>query len=338
MTWLGLLTAAFPALAEPQDGAATPPIEETPVATETCLIRELAAAGDDVTVGMLRKKCAAEAEQQPQSLLLERVRREEVAEAVPPLLAPHERTYFLPLSYVSSPNEDPFEDASGAVPQEDQLDNLEAKFQISFKFSLAGNLLTHRDRLYAGLTTLSFWQAYNRNVSAPFRETDYQPELFWSVPLDWGPWGLDASVLTFGVSHQSNGRGGNLSRSWNRIYAKAQFEKDNLVVSVKPWWRIPEDRKSSPTDATGDDNPDIERYLGHMELETTYRHGRQEWSVMVRGNPDSGKGAVRLEWAFPLWRGMRGYAQYFNGYGESLIDYNAHIERIGVGILLTDLL
>jgi phospholipase A1 len=141
------------------------------------------------------------------------------------------------------------------------------------------------------------------------------------------------------VSHQSNGRGGNLSRSWNRVYANLQFEKDNLVVSVKPWWRIPEDKKDDPLDAAGDDNPDIEKYLGHFEFTTLYRRGDHEWSLMLRNNLRSdNKGAVQLEWAFPLWRGVRGYAQYFNGYGESLIDYNAHMERIGIGILLTDLL
>lgn len=306
--------------------------------SEECLLSELARADDQVTVGELRRRCMAAAERAEGSLLLERLRRERAAEGVRSLLTAHKRNYLLPATYADSPNEAPFRDLAGEVVTDENLDRVEAKFQLSLKFSLADGLFGRRDRLYAGFTTLSFWQAYNRNVSAPFRETNYEPELFWTAPLDRLPFGLDGGLVTVGVSHQSNGRGGSLSRSWNRVYGELALEKDNLVVSLKPWWRIPEEEKDAPGDVIGDDNPDIDDYLGHFELTSVYRHEGHEWSVLLRNAFHTGRGAVQIDWTFPLWRGVRGHAQYFNGYGESLIDYDASIERIGIGILLTDLL
>ena len=113
-----------------------------------------------------------------------------------------------------------------------------------------------------------------------------------------------------------------------------------MVYRLKAWWRIPEDEKDDPSDSDGDDNPDIEDYLGNFEFTAVYRNYEHEISVMLRNNLDSddNHGAIQLGWTFPLQRRFRGYVQYFNGYGESLIDYNADIERIGIGILLSDLL
>jgi phospholipase A1/A2 len=310
----------------------------TTLLAEGCLLSELARAGDEVTVGALRERCAADEEAAADSLLLERLRRERAAEGIRSLLTAHERNYLLPATYSDSPNEEPFLDAMGEAAADEDLDRVEAKFQLSLKFNLAEGLLGRRDRLYAGFTTLSFWQAYNRKVSAPFRETNYEPELFWTAPLDPMPFGLDGGLVTLGLSHQSNGRGGTLSRSWNRVYAELALEKNNLVVSVKPWWRIPEEQKDDPADAIGDDNPDIDDYLGHFELTSVYRRDGHEWSLLLRNAFHTGRGAVQLDWTFPLWRGIRGHAQYFNGYGESLIDYDARIERFGIGILLTDML
>jgi phospholipase A1 len=59
---------------------------------------------------------------------------------------------------------------------------------------------------------------------------------------------------------------------------------------------------------------------------------------MLRNKLDFGEnyGAIQLGWSFPLSNNLRGYVQWFNGYGESLIDYNAHTNSIGFGIQLSD--
>ncbi|MFT6266695.1 MAG: phospholipase A1 [Oleiphilaceae bacterium] len=175
-------------------------------------------------------------------------------------------------------------------------------------------------------------------MSAPFRETNYQPEIFYLTATNWHPFGGSTGV-TIGMEHQSNGRSQLLSRSWNRVYTSFMFEKDNFALSLRPWYRIKEDEKENPNESDGDDNPDIEKFMGHFELRSAYRWNDHEFSLMGRNNLRSDNfGAVELGWSFPLTGHLKGFVQYFNGYGESLIDYNHNTERVGVGILLTDLL
>ncbi len=272
------------------------------------------------------------------SLVIDRIERERAVQDNRSVLLAHKRNYILPLTYASHPNNDVFEAGHSDFGQD--LDNLEIQFQVSIKSTLAENLFSEADVLYVGATVRAFWQAYNHEISGPFRETNYEPEIFWAAPVPWKILGGDATLFALGLTHQSNGRSQLFSRSWNRVYVSVIWERWRYVFHFKTWWRLPEDDKDDPLDPDGDDNPDIEDYLGNFEFTTVFRRDEHEFSVMLRNNLDldDNRGAVQVDWTFPLQRRFRGYLQFFNGYGESLIDYDAHIERIGVGILLSDLL
>lgn len=101
---------------------------------------------------------------------------------------------------------------------------------------------------------------------------------------------------------------------------------------------MPEDKARYPGDPNGDDNPDITDYMGNFEFTGAYRHKKNIFSIELRNNlkNDSG-GAVELGWTFPISSTMRGYMTYFDGYGHSLIDYNAKQQVVGLGITFTDL-
>jgi phospholipase A1 len=109
------------------------------------------------------------------------------------------------------------------------------------------------------------------------------------------------------------------------------LEKGNFALSVRPWWRIPEDEED-------DENPNIERYFGYGEIRAVYKYGEQVFSAMLRNNlkTTGNKGAIELGWSFPLHRRLKGYVQYFNGSGECLLDYDKQNQRIGMGLLLSD--
>jgi phospholipase A1 len=306
---------------------------------QTCILNAVESNDGTVTLAEIKAGCRNEAAVVAESdILASRRLEEQQAEISRRALVPHRRNYLLPAAYAPDPNEKPVPPAFTQFFPDEDLDNVEMKFQLSLKYQFAKSVFMRDDQFHFGLTTLSFWQAYNSDVSAPFRETNYEPEVFWTAPVDWRPLGIDASEIRVGFSHQSNGQSGTLSRSWNRVYAKFTWEAGNFVFNFKPWYRIREDEKDSLLDPKGDDNPDIEQFLGHFEFETTYRTDNHEFTMLLRNNLRSeNRGAVQLDWTFPIWRGLKGHAQYFNGYGESLIDYNRQVERIGFGLLLSDL-
>jgi len=241
----------------------------------------------------------------------------------------HQPNYLLLGRYTTDVNTAPYQPLFEAFDDEADFENVEAKFQLSVK----GRLLSTDDRrwgLWFSYTQQSQWQLYSPEISRPFRETNYMPEIFGSFRpgVDIGGW--QWNLLNFGYTHQSNGRADPISRSWDRLFVEAGFERDNFVLLARAWTRITEADYE-------DDNPDIVDYYGHGEITGIYKWRDNSFTLMGRGNLSTGKGAAQFTWASrPLLGPLRGYVQVFTGYGESMIDYDWRQTTIGLGVTLND--
>lgn len=241
----------------------------------------------------------------------------------------HRPSYFLFAQHTSNQNTSPFSPAPGhSLPAPLSLDATEAKFQISAKAQLLQNIAYGNLDLWFAYTQASNWQIYNSRGSAPFRETDYEPEFILTLRTDKNVLGMNWRMLNLGFSHQSNGRVNPLSRSWNRLYAQFGLERGNFYVLARPWWRVPES-------ASRDDNPDIGKYLGNGDMLAVYRTGEHVFSALGRYSFSGRRGAVEADWAFPITGALKGYVRIFSGYGENLLDYNHRQTTLGAGLAIS---
>ncbi len=227
-------------------------------------------------------------------------------------LKTHDINYILPFSYAFGSR------GTNAAKR------AETKFQLSVKKAFFEDVLGLGESLYFGYTQTAWWQIFAE--SAPFRELNYAPEVFLSFPLSG--FGVFKN-LSLGFMHQSNGKDGASSRSWNRAYLSTLLHAGRFVLVPRAWFIINEPSLS--------ENRDIARYLGHFDAKFAYL-GRDTFAyILVRNNLNfkHNRGAVELNAGFDLFdNGIFWYVQYFNGYGESLIDYNRHANRLSVGFLV----
>jgi phospholipase A1 len=241
--------------------------------------------------------------------------------------------YIMPLFATSDRNETPHSpNPNNNAQSSEQLDTIEAKFQLSFKTKIWQGVFGDAGDIWASYTQSSRWQLYNSGESRPFRETNYEPEAMLMFNTNYRALGWDGRLLGIGVNHQSNGRGDPLSRSWNRVIANVGFERDGWSVMLRPWWRIPESTNV-------DNNSDIGDYMGRAEMQLVHVRDAHEFGLLLRHSlrgGDSNRGSARFSWSFPIAGHLRGYLEAFSGYGESLIDYNHNATYLGVGVSLLD--
>lgn len=300
---------------------------------ERCLLDQLTQAPAEMSAAQIRAVCALKTEPEPAPAVISRRLQEEAQDyGRRYAITAHRMNYLLPLAYDQRrPSNAPY--SNDVSDDSVQSQKLEAKFQLSFKFPLLLDAFGGSGDVFAGYTQRSFWQMYNSAASRPFRETNFEPEIWYQVPINTPVAGWNLVGASIGLNHQSNGRGQEYSRSWNRLMGGLIFERGEYALMLRPWWRLKEDQRN-------DDNPDISHYMGNFDLSFGRKLGRHSFDLVLRNNLQRSynRGAVQLGWSFPLPYSprIRGYMQWFNGYGESLIDYNERQNTLGLGVILSD--
>lgn len=234
--------------------------------------------------------------------------------------------YFAASRWSDSPNRLPYsENADYTVTDEIDYNSFEMKFQLSFKTKLAESILFGEGDLWVGYTQIAHWQIYNTDISRAFRELNYEPELILTYPLNLSFAGFTIKMASVSFNHQSNGRDLPRSRSWNRVMFNIAMERKNLTVFVKPWIRLPD---------AEDENPLITSYVGNGSVTAIYKLRKHTFYAIATNSFSfkDNRGSLQFNYLYPINDNLNLHAQFFTGYGETLIDYNHYQNTIGLGV------
>ncbi len=241
----------------------------------------------------------------------------------------------LPVEAVPSPVEEEKRDKFNLTYYEPMyfiFGNPTSKVNFSFKYQGIRDF-----PLYLGYVQRIFWLL--RDESKPFKDANFNPRIFYRLSFDKNDEEDYLDLIPF--EHNSNGKGEPDSRSYNGAGAKinwrAEYENWSFKSYFKGLYRYSLDRT----------NHDYEQYVGPFEMgfaisqfsyhwidrgELTYRvYTGGEWGQKFdRTSHEVGLSfrifGSRLTPAF--------YVQYFNGYSESLLNYNKREENFRVGFIL----
>ncbi len=269
--------------------------------------------------------CALFAEEE--NYLRDRLAKQMIANENHFSLMPYKKNYVVYSYLFAGANTAPYD---AAFPAQDPVsyEDSEIQLQVSLMTPIWLNMFDLPLSTYVAYTNRSFWQFFDIDDSQPFRETNHQPEAWvsWFYDVYWGD--LNAEMVWFGYEHQSNGQYMSLSRGWNRAYVDLYFNYKALSLSLRPWI-------SMSDGAHEDEVYDYDKFIGNGEVHAMYswRHFDfgLKWTYSFAGIE---YGSIMTDLDIPLTDYLSGYVRYFNGYGESLIDYDYKSNTLSAGIVL----
>jgi phospholipase A1 len=210
--------------------------------------------------------------------------------------------------------------------------NADVKFQISVRQRLTKTVLPFNSFLFLTYTQKSFWSIYKK--SSPFDDNNYNPGFAWITPVIRNN-KLQGTVAV-SLEHESNGKDSLESRGWNFItLSGVYFFNASFSIQAKLWAGILD--KGEP-ELEGGGNPDLFKYRGYGLIALNYRSLNNKFRASAMLNPrgEFGKFNIQLEFNYRPRAIANQYlfVQWYNGYGESLLDYNKFTSILRVGICI----
>ncbi len=255
-----------------------------------------------------------------ETVLQKRNRVMDIASQLPMVIQLYKPTYLLPFYYTGSPYKSIYQ---GNAPDDQAVGNAEVKYQISLIVPLWENMFGAPVDFSVAYTQQSYWQLYTH--SPWFRETSYEPEAIFTYHHS------EKLNLRGIINHESNGRGGDLERSWNRAIFGVDYAGSNWLITAEGWALI---FQSSSSDLH---NPDIADYLGYGRLRASYQIEKFIFSGQVQNITQGGRTQFIATISRQLGSSpLRLYLQGFSGYGQSLIEYDHHTNSVGIGFAVND--
>ena len=212
-----------------------------------------------------------------------------------------------------------------AIGQKPNRLNSDVKFQISLSIRLTNATLPWNTYLYLFYSQLTMWNVFQESM--PMHDMNFNPGIGWTKPFFSK--GRYVGKATLIVEHESNGRDGAESRSWNRIaLAGSAIITENLMVHAKYWIPI----------IDSGNNADILHYSGIFRWGTTWTSNNKRWQIGLSltkraGNFFNWNTVLEGSWKVSEKSNVNLFAQYYNGYGECLLDYNQFHSRLRVGLV-----
>ena len=203
--------------------------------------------------------------------------------------------------------------------------NSDVKFQISFAIRLTNAVLPWNSFLFLSYTQKTFWNVFQESL--PMGDINFNPAIGWTKPFF--NQGRYVGKLSLILEHESNGRAGEDSRSWNRVSFSGMAMIDEwLMVHAKFWIPI----------IDSGNNRDICKYSGIYQsgvvLTTPNKKFTFGFTWVKRGNFKLDFNTIwEVSWLISKKTNINLFAQYYNGYGEDLLHYNQFRSMLRVGLV-----